>query len=60
MATSTFDRKIVIADPESVAKLLELIADDAPKKTFSRHPYIAIERESSEELLRLCLSHSSA
>lgn len=58
MSTSTFDRKIEISDPESVMKLVAVMAKDAPKKPLSEHPYTADERERSDKLLRRCLSRS--
>lgn len=60
MPTSTFDCKIIITDEESIKKLLELITDDAPKKSFSRHPYTETERQRSEKLLKLCIARSKA
>lgn len=58
MATSTFERKIEITDPESIKKLLAVMAEEAPKMPLSEHPYTAAERERSEKLLELCLSRS--
>lgn len=60
MATSTFERKIVITDENSIKKLLALMADDVPKKSLSERPYTAAERERSDKLLELCLSRSRA
>ena len=59
MATSTFDRRIEITDPESLKKLAELMAADAPKIPLSEHPFSDAERDRSERLLRQFLSHSS-
>lgn len=58
MATSTFERKIEISDPESVKRLVAVMEKDAPKKLLSDHPYTAAERERSDQLLRQCLSRS--
>ena len=58
MATSTFERKIEITDPESIKKLMDVMAKDAPKTPFSDHPYTAQERERSLRLFRQCLSRS--
>ena len=58
VATSTFERKIEITDPESVRKLMEVMAKDAPKTPFSDHPYTTQERERSVRLFRQCLSRS--
>ena len=58
MATSTFERKIEITDPESVKKLMDVMANDAPKTPFSDHPYTTQERERSLRLFKQCLSRS--
>ena len=58
MATSTFDRKIEISDPESVKKLLAVMADDSPARPISTTPYTDAERKRSEGLLKRCLSRS--
>ncbi len=58
MATSTFDRKIEITDPESVKKLMYITSDDAPSSPLSEHPYSEANRERGVRLLRQCLSRS--
>lgn len=58
MATSTFDRRIEITDPESLKKLAEVMAADPPKEPFSKHPYSDAERDRSERLLKQFLSRS--
>ncbi len=58
MATSTFERKIEITDPESVKKLISVIEKEAPAKPLSGKPYSETERERSLSLLRQCLSRS--
>lgn len=58
MATSTFDRKLEITDPESVKKLIAIMEKDSFQKPLSEHPYTTIERERSEKLLKRCLSRS--
>lgn len=58
MATSTFERKIEITEPESIRKLVEVMAKEAPKKPLSEHPYTEADRERSEHLLKQCLSRS--
>ena len=45
MATSTFERKIELTNPESVQKLMEIINTES-------------DRKRGEELLKRCLSHS--
>ena len=58
MATSTFERKIEITDPESVKKLISVIENDTPAEPLSTKPYTEKERERSVSLLRQCLSRS--
>ena len=58
MATSTFDRKIVINDDESADNLIKILTADEPKKPSSRHPFSYEDRKRSEELLRHYVSHS--
>lgn len=58
MATSTFERKIEISDPESVKKLFAVMAKDTSQKPISEHPYTVVERERSDQLLKQCLSRS--
>lgn len=58
MATSTFERKIEITDPESIKKLISVIEKDAPAEPLSTKPYTETERERSVSLLRQCLSRS--
>lgn len=60
MATSTFERKIEITDPESLKKLIDLINAETPTEPLSRHPYSDADRERSDLLLRQCLSHSDS
>ena len=58
MATSTFERKIEIREPEAIKKLMAIMEKDAPKKPLSDHPYTEAERERSVRLLKQCLSRS--
>lgn len=58
MATSTFERKIEITDPESIKKLTNVMAMDVPKKPLSEHPYTDADRKKSEDLLKRCLLRS--
>ena len=58
MATSSFERKIVIADPKSIEKLAKIMADDYPAKPLNVKPYSSEERRRSEELLKEYLSRS--
>ena len=54
MATSTFERKIVISAPESLKCLAKVMTDKTPKKPISEHPFSSEERERCEELLKRC------
>ena len=54
MATSTFERKIVISDPESLKRLAKVMADNTPKKPISEHPFSNEERKRGEALLKRC------
>lgn len=54
MATNTFERKIVINDPESLARLEKIMADKTPKKPISEHPFSNEERKRGEALLKRC------
>ena len=56
MATSTFERKIEISDPDALEKLVKVMAMDLPEKPLSERPYTSEEREQSDELLRRFLS----
>lgn len=60
MATSTFERKIEINEPESLKKLLNIMKTDALSKPFSQHPFSDAERDRSEKLLKQCLSRSKS
>lgn len=54
MATSTFERKIVISNPESLQRLERVMADQTPKKPISEHPFSSEDRKRGEALLKRC------
>lgn len=58
MATSTFERKIEISDPESLKKLAKIMDDGAPGRPLSEHPFSDAERKRGEALLKQYLSRS--
>ncbi|MCD7814574.1 MAG: hypothetical protein LUH20_11125 [Lachnospiraceae bacterium] len=58
MATSTFERKIEITDPEALKKLADVMSDDTPGRPLSRHPFTDTERDRSQRLLKQYLSRS--
>lgn len=58
MATSTFDKKIEIHSVDSLKKLINIMASDAPSKPLSLHPYSDKDRDRSERLLKQCLFRS--
>lgn len=39
MATSTFERKIVISSPEALQRLEKVMADQTPKALFQSTPF---------------------
>ena len=55
MATSTFDRRLEITDPEAVMRLLTLEPATEP---LSKHPITDEEIKRGEELFRTWLSRS--
>lgn len=54
MATSTFERKIIIDDPGSLERLEKIMNDNSPKKTISEHPFSYEDRKRGEDLLSRC------
>lgn len=58
MATSTFERKIIINNPESLKRLEKVMADQTPKKPISAHPFSSEDRKRGEALLKRCQLHS--
>ena len=54
MATSTFERKIVISNPESLQRLERVMYDQTPKKPISEHPFSNEDRKRGEALLKRC------
>lgn len=54
MATSTFERKIIINNPESLRRLERVMADQTPKKPISDHPFSSEDRKRGETLLKRC------
>ena len=58
MATSTFERKITITDPDVLKRLWEIMESDSPSEPISKHPYGTAERERSEKALKQWLYRS--
>ena len=58
MATSTFERKITINNPESLRRLEKVMSDQTPKKPISEHPFSSEDRKRGEALLKQCRLHS--
>lgn len=58
MPTNTFDRPIVLSDPESVKKLLTIMDADASENPTPRHYISDEERKRGEELFRKCVERS--
>lgn len=57
MATSTFERKIEIRDPQAIRHLYQIDAAPASKLPLSSHPFTEEEQKRSEALLTQFLSH---
>lgn len=55
MATSTFDRRLEITDPEAIIRLLTLEPSTEP---LSKHPFTEEDRKRGEEIFRICLARS--
>ena len=58
MATSTFERKIEVKDPESIRRLISIMEQDVDEKPLSDHPFTEKDRERNVALLKQCLSRS--
>ena len=58
MATSTFERKIIVNNLESLRRLEKIMADQTPKKPISTHPFSSEDRKRGEALLERCQLHS--
>lgn len=54
MATSTFERKIIINNPKSLERIEEIMNDNSPRKPISDHPFSYGDRKRGEELLSRC------
>lgn len=57
MATNSFDRKIEIADIDSLKKLLTVMNTESPQP-ISQHPFSDDDRRKGELLLDQWLLHS--
>lgn len=57
MATNSFDRKIEIADIDSLKKLLTVMNTESPQP-ISQHPFSDEDRRKGELLLDQWLLHS--
>ena len=58
MATSTFERRIVISTGEAQQKLKKILESDIPARKLSKSSFLGAERERSEKHLAQYLSHS--
>lgn len=59
MATSTFERKIVINDPNALKRLEHVANDQAPKEPISEHPFSVEDRKRGNDLLCKCRLRSN-
>ena len=57
MATVSFDKNIVINEPDAVKKLVDSLLNDKPRD-IDRHLASPTELARGEQLLRQCLSRS--
>ena len=58
VATNSFEREIEITDQHSVEKLMDILQDERPTRSISKHPYSVAEREKGEQLFKQFLSRS--
>lgn len=54
MATSTFERKIVVTDPKAIDKLSKIMSDETPSKPITRSSFSSEKRVRGEALLKQC------
>jgi len=59
MATVSFDKSVVIEEPEAVDRLVESLLNDEPRK-LSENLISEQDKERGEQLLMQCLSPSNA
>jgi len=59
MATVSFDKSVVIEEPEAVNRLVDSLLNDEPRRV-SENLLSEQDTERGERLLIQCLSHSNA
>ena len=59
MATVSFDKSVVIEEPEAIDRLVDSLLNDEPRKV-SENLISEQEKERGEQLLIQCLSLSNA
>ena len=57
MATSTFEKKIIIRDSDAKKKLTVILESKPTANKLSKPLYTYEERKRSEQLLNACFSH---
>ncbi len=58
MATSTFDKRMIVTNPESVEKLYQILTSEKRDKPINKELFSPSERVRSEQILTRCLSRS--
>ena len=58
MATVSFDKNIIIEEPKAIAKLVDMLLNDEPRK-IDEQLASPSEYAKGEQLLKQCLSRSS-
>ena len=59
MATVSFDKNIVIREPDAVSKLVDSLIHDKPRE-INKQLASPSERERGRQLLKQCLSRSKS
>ena len=58
MATSTFDKHMIVTNPKSVKKLYRILTSEKRDKPINKELFSPSERVRSEQILKQCLSRS--
>ncbi len=58
MATSTFDKRMIVTNPKSVEKVYKILTSENRDKPINKELFSPAERVRSEQVLTRCLSHS--
>jgi len=58
MATSTFDKRMIVTNPKSRERLYKILASEKRDKPINKELFSPSERVRSEQILTRCLSRS--